>query len=101
MLIQAVLMVSGIFAILGAIGTLRFPDFYTRSHAATMTSVGGVGLAMLALMFSRELLGAHFFKTLIIIIIMLLTGPTAQHAIASRAHSSGIRPVSRDREEKR
>ena len=89
---EILLLVAGIFALLGAIGMFRFPDFYTRSHAATMTSVGGVMFALFILMFNCSLFDAYFFKTLIIIIIMVLTGPTAQHAIANKAYSTGVKP---------
>ena len=88
---EALLIIAGIFAALGAVGLFRFPDFYTRSHAATMISVGGVLLALAVLMLSSAF-NAYFFKILIIIIMMLLTGPTATHAIANRAYMLGIKP---------
>ena len=37
-----VLIVAGsAFLVIGAIGVLRFPDFYTRQHAAGITDTGG------------------------------------------------------------
>jgi len=92
MISEALLIIAGISAVLGAIGLFRFPDFYTRSHAATMISVGGVMLALLVLMFGEQLLGVYFFKIAIIIILMLLTGPTAVHAVANKAYMMGISP---------
>ena len=41
---------GGFFLIVGGIGLLRFPDFYTRLHAAGMTDTLGVGLMLLGMM---------------------------------------------------
>jgi len=93
MISEALLTVAGIFALLGAIGLFRFPDFYTRSHAATMISVGGVMFALFVLMFGGRFLGVYFFKILVIIVLSLMTNPTATHAVANKAYTIGVRPV--------
>jgi len=92
MIAEILLAVAGFFALLGAIGLFRFPDFYTRSHASTVTGVGGVMFALFVLMFRDALFGAYFTKILLIIVFLLLTGPTAQHAIADRAYTDGVKP---------
>jgi len=92
MISEVFLFLAGIFAVLGAIGLFRFPDFYNRSHAATMISMGGVTLAMLVLMLGERFLSVYFFKIAIVIILLLLTGPTATHAIANKAYMMGVKP---------
>ena len=92
-LIQAMLYVSGIFAFIGSIGLLRFPDFYTRTHAATVLSVGSLSLGFLALMIAT-FLSVYTIKIFIIILFNLFTNPTATHAIAERAYRMGIKPKS-------
>ena len=90
-IVQITLWISGIFAVIGAVGLFRFPDFYTRSHAATVVSVGGVCLALLALAFSTWF-GIFTVKILIILVLNLVVGPTGTHAIASSAYDIGIKP---------
>ena len=42
-------LIGCVFSLLAAIGVLRFPDLYTRLHAATKTGVVGAGFVLLAL----------------------------------------------------
>lgn len=81
------------FVVGGAIGLLRFPDFYTRVHAASSTGgVGGVlvvaGLAVSApdvsLALRLALLGA----------LMAALNPALAHIVASAAHAAGLAPLS-------
>jgi multicomponent Na+:H+ antiporter subunit G len=91
LLVQALLYISGILAILGSIGMLRFPDFYTRVHAATMVSIGGVCLAALSLIFLT--FGTiQSVKLAFILVFIILTNPTTSHALADAAHRRGIEP---------
>lgn len=90
-IVQILLWISGIFTVIGALGLFRFPDFYTRSHAATVVSVGGVCLALFALMLSVWF-SAFSIKVLAVIILNLVVGPTATHAIADSAYDRGVRP---------
>jgi multicomponent Na+:H+ antiporter subunit G len=85
------LYISGIFAIIGSLGLIRFPDFYTRTHAATMISVGSISLGLLALILSAGW-GVYSLKIFIVIVFNLFTNPTATHAIAEKAYKMGIKP---------
>jgi multicomponent Na+:H+ antiporter subunit G len=91
LVIQVMLYISGIFAIIGSLGLIRFPDFYTRTHAATMISVGSISLGLLALIVSAGW-GIYSMKIFIIITFNLFTNPTATHAIAEKAYRMGIKP---------
>jgi multicomponent Na+:H+ antiporter subunit G len=79
-------------AIVGAIGVLRFPDFYTRIHAASITDTGGATLAIAGL---AMISGASLvtIKLVIIWVFIMATSPTAAHALASAAFGSGERPL--------
>lgn len=85
--------ISGIFMLLGAVGLLRFKCFYLRAHSATMTTVGGVCLSLFYFAY-KTLWSIFSFKTLLIIIFLLLTSPTATHAISHAAFVNGIKPKS-------
>jgi len=83
---------GGVLAIIGSIGVLRFPDFYTRLHAASVTDTG----AVLAFLFGMAFLSPHWLilvKLLAVAIFLFLTGPTASHAIANAAHTAGVEPI--------
>ncbi len=85
------LWISGIFAILGALGMLKFPDIYTRSHAATLISMGGMSLALIALIL-RAPWSIHSAKVFLVLIINLFSNPTSTHIIANTAYKLGIKP---------
>jgi multicomponent Na+:H+ antiporter subunit G len=93
LILSWVLIVSGsFFAIIGAVGTLRFPDFWSRLHAASITDSAGV-ILLLAGMGVQAGLGLITVKLLIIGVFLFITGPTATHAVANAALVSGLRPV--------
>ena len=103
MAIEILLIVAGIYAVLGAIGLFRFPDFYTRTHAATMITVGGVCLGLLILALSA-FWSVYSLKSVIVIVLIFFTSPTATHAIANAAYKKGIKPkhlVKNELEEKK
>lgn len=87
-----ILILSGAFFVLvGAIGTVRFPDFWARLHAASVSDSAGMILLFLgmALQAGFSLVAV---KLAIIGAFMFLTGPTATHATANAALVSGLRP---------
>ena len=47
-LVSVLLLLGGGFALMGAIGLARFPDFYTRLHGPTKATTLGVGSIVLA-----------------------------------------------------
>ena len=88
-----ILIVSGsVFAIIGAIGTLRFPDFWSRLHAASITDSAGM-ILLLAGMCLQAGPTLITVKLLIIGVFLFITGPTSTHAIANAALVTGLRPV--------
>ncbi len=87
----ALLGISGILAVIGSVGLVRFPDFYTRTHAATVIGVGSFSLALIAI-FIGSFWSEFSVKILAILFINLFTNPTATHAIADAAYRMGIKP---------
>ena len=91
------------FNMIGSIGLHRFPDVYTRLHAATKCTTFGAIFLIVAVMIqsvnvwvtegissSQSVLTLH---ALIALVCILLTNPTSAHAIARAAHRSGIKPA--------
>ena len=87
-----VLLISGgFFVLVGSVGLVRMPDFFTRIHAASITDTLGAGLVILGLLLqSTGALGA--FKLVLILAFLVITGPTATHALAKAALHGGLRP---------
>ena len=93
----ASLLAGGAFSIVGAVGMLRMPDFYTRMHAASVVDTLGAGFILFGL-----LLQAGFtlvaVKLLMIGALLLFTSPTAGHALARAAYERGLEPLLAERE---
>ncbi|MEX0738426.1 MAG: monovalent cation/H(+) antiporter subunit G [Pseudohongiella sp.] len=91
-ILSAVLLGLGaVLGIVGAIGILRFPDFYTRMHAAGITDTLCTGFFVGGLMLQFGLTLASV-KLLLIFMFMLFTCPTATHALAKAARHGGLKP---------
>ena len=93
LLSQAFIWLGGILVLLGSIGLLRFPDFYTRTHASTLVSVGGFTLSLIGIALQTPA-GVYTVKILMILSVNLITNPTATHALADSAYKLGIMPKS-------
>lgn len=84
------------FMVIGAIGTLRFPDFWSRVHAVSVTDSAG----MLLLTLGMCIQGGFTLITVKLVLIgifLFITGPTATHAVANAALVSGFLPRGADR----
>lgn len=80
-----------LLSLLGAIGTLRFPDVYTRIHAASITDTGGASLVVLGLCLLSGLTIVTL-KLAFVWVFIMLTTPVAANALANAAFSSGHKP---------
>ena len=88
------LVLGGFFCIVGAIGLLRFPDFYTRLHAAGVTDTLGADFILLAMALqSNDWI--TIAKLFLIFVFILLTSPVATHAIAARTANQRNRFMAR------
>ena len=86
------MLVGGLFSIIGAVGLLRFPDVYTRSHAQTVVNVGGACLILLGVMFF-SFFSPLFVKAFFLIVFIFAASPVGTHAITKAAYISGIKPI--------
>ncbi|MGH8633011.1 MAG: monovalent cation/H(+) antiporter subunit G [Burkholderiales bacterium] len=82
---------GGVFCMIGALGLLRMPDFYTRMHAASVIDTLGAGLLLLGMMLQAGLTLISV-KLLFIGVLLFFTSPTATHALARAAHLRGVEP---------
>jgi multicomponent Na+:H+ antiporter subunit G len=94
----SLVLVGTVFVIIGGVGVVRLPDFYTRIHGAGITDTMGAGLILTGLMLYS---GPSIVTVKLVMILFLLwiTGPTATHALAKAALASGLEPELADRGE--
>ncbi len=91
-LVAMVMVSAGIFFVLvGNIGLIRLPDFYTRAHATGKVDTLATLLIMIGLMV-YEGLNLNSAKLLLVLIFVALTNPTATNALARAAYKAGLRP---------
>ena len=81
----------------GAVGIIRFPDFYSRLHPAGKLDTMGLfmsGLGLSLYVFSELSLGAIMtaLKIILIVIFIFITSPTATHAIVDAGVRAGLKP---------
>lgn len=86
-----IILIGALFALLGALGVLRFPDVYTRLHAASKAGPLGVGLILVGA-------GLHSGEPLIVLrvvlglLFLILVSPIAAHLLSRAALRSGVPP---------
>ena len=83
--IAAMLVVGGVFALVGAIGMLRFPDFYMRLHAPTKATTLGVGGVLIASMLVNWAQGEFGLHELLITLFLFVTAPVSANLLAQAA----------------
>lgn len=88
------LILLGLFVILSAIvGLFRFPDFYSKIHAASLVDSLGMPSSLIGLALLQDsYLG--MVKLFIGAILILILGPVITHALAKAALASGVCTIS-------
>lgn len=84
------------FCLVGSIGLIRLPSFYTRVHAAGIVDSLGAILILIGLITQTQDL-LVIVKLLFILLFMMLTGPTAVHALARSANITDKEMKSRNK----
>lgn len=91
-ILSAMLMTAGgVFCVIGALGVLRMPGFYTRMHAASVIDTLGATLIILGLILQSGFSLASG-KLLILWLLIFFCSPTASHSLANAAHARGVKP---------
>ena len=90
------------FNLVGVFGLHRFPDVYTRLHAATKcTTFGSIFLIAAVIMQSAAMWAQKgdsaqsvmCIHAVLALVALLVTNATGAHAIARAAHRSGEKPA--------
>ncbi|HNW61697.1 MAG TPA: Na+/H+ antiporter subunit G [Piscinibacter sp.] len=84
-IVAALLVTGGVFALVGAIGMVRFPDFYMRLHAPTKSTTLGVGGVLLASLTVSWWRGEFGVPELLIALFLFITAPVSANLLAKAA----------------
>ena len=85
------LLAGGAFLLIGGLGLIRLPDFYSRLHAAGIIDTMGAELILFGMMFQAGF-SLVTVKLLLIGAFIFITSPTATHAVANAALVAGLEP---------
>lgn len=85
-LVATILVIGGIFLLIGSIGLVRLPDIYTRLHGPTKaTTLGIAGLLLVSSVVSSINLGLISVHEWLITLFLLITAPVSANMIAKTA----------------
>jgi multicomponent Na+:H+ antiporter subunit G len=89
-IVSSILLLAGVFfGLTGAVGLFRFPDFFTRVHAASITDSIAAILIIAGLLLQTSF-DLNTAKLLFILLFLMITSPTASHALAKSARHGGL-----------
>lgn len=83
---------GAVLSLIGAVGMLRFPDFYTRLHATSLGDGAAAALMLFGLAVSSGDVGLALRLVLLGALLAALQ-PVATHLMASSAHAGGLAPI--------
>ena len=86
-----------VFLPIAAIGMVRLPDVYTRSHAVGLTDTWGAFFMLLGLALYQGF-SLNAVKILVVPILLLFLGTVISHATVRSALRSGLKPWSKVQE---
>ncbi len=98
---EVLMIVGALFALVAAVGVHRFPDAYSRMHAAAKSPTLGLILVAFGAGFRIHTWQASLTLGLVVI-LQLITSPVATHAAARAVHlrmtvpQDGVDELARD-----
>jgi multicomponent Na+:H+ antiporter subunit G len=90
------MLVGLFFLLVAAIGMVRLPDVYTRSHAVGMTDSIGACFLLTGLALYQGFSG-NLVKILVVLVLIYLLNPVITHATVRAALRSGVKPWSKEK----
>jgi len=84
-IISVFLILGAGFALIGSIGLMRLPDFYTRLHGPTKATTLGLGGLLIASMIYFSSRGEVSLHELLVTLFLFMTAPVSAHLLAKAA----------------
>jgi len=86
------LLAGAFFSMVGGIGIVRLPEFYSRMHSAGITDTLGAGFIIIGLVLQAGF-SLVAFKLVVIWFFLTITSPSSCHALARSAMNRHLMPV--------
>lgn len=84
-----------IFIVVAALGLVRLPDLYTRTHAASKSATLGVMSVLIGVFLHFWLIENHFNPRILLgILFIFMTGPVGGHIMGRSSYIAGVKPWS-------
>ncbi len=91
-MLSIIFIVAGLFfLIVAAIGVIRLPDVFSRSHAVSLTDSLGAFLMLIGIAL-HEGMGINKLKILVVLALLFILNPVITHATIRAALRSGLKP---------
>jgi len=90
-IISIFLVLGAGFALVGSIGLVRLPDFYTRLHGPTKATTLGLGGLLIASMIYFSSRGDVSLHELLVTLFLFMTAPVSAHLLAKAALHMRVR----------
>ena len=91
-ILSIIFIVAGLFfLIVAAIGVIRLPDVFSRSHAVSLADSVGAFLMLIGVAL-HEGLGKNTLKILVVLALLFILNPVIAHATVRAALRSGVKP---------
>ena len=81
------------FNVLGCIGMIRLPDMYNRLQASTKCVTMGTSMVLIGVIIASGFVHSAQLsvRCILCLVFILITAPTAAHALAHGAYSFGVK----------
>ena len=86
------------FLVVAAVGMVRLPDVFARSHAVTLTDSLGAFFMLTGLALEQIHQGSatNAWRIVAVLFLLYLLNPVISHATVRAALRSGVKPVGED-----
>jgi multicomponent Na+:H+ antiporter subunit G len=96
-LVGTVLVFVGLFFLLvAAIGVVRFPDVFTRSHEVGLTDSLGAFFVLLGLAVTQGF-STNLVRIIVVLVLLYLLNPVITHATVRAALRAGLKPWTKEK----
>ena len=89
--ISGLLLGGSLLILSGALGIVRFPDFYCRAHAATKGPTVGIMMIMLGSVVFYAISGSFSSRNVLASVFIMFTAPVGAHMLVKNSYHRGIK----------
>ncbi|SDX53114.1 multicomponent K+:H+ antiporter subunit G [Allochromatium warmingii] len=92
--LSVLIILGALFTLIGSLGLVRMPDFYTRLHGPTKATTIGVGSLLIASMlyFSTQT-NSWSLHEVLVTLFLFITAPVSAHLLSKAALHLRVRSV--------